>query len=78
MQTAQNEMSSIKGLLLMIIQLNIFIDGKKKKYEMCGQDALDIITSKELGAGLSFFGVYDGHGIKGKGCVNQFANGNPY
>lgn len=41
------------------------INGKKKKNDMTGQDAYDIIT-KELGDNIKFFGIYDGHGLKGK------------
>lgn len=45
---------------------NIFghtINGKKEKMEMTGQDSFDTI---ELGDYTKFFGVYDGHGEKGK------------
>jgi integrin-linked kinase-associated serine/threonine phosphatase 2C len=41
------------------------INGKKKKNDMTGQDTNDIIT-KELGENIKFFGVYDGHGTKGR------------
>jgi len=64
--TTKRENDLDKGHVINDNIFKYFIDGKKKKSEMCGQDALDIITSKELGTGLSFFGVYDGHGIKGK------------
>lgn len=45
---------------------NIFghtINGKKQKMELTGQDSFDTI---ELGETIKFFGVYDGHGEKGR------------
>lgn len=41
------------------------INGKKKKNDLTGQDSNDIIT-RELGENIKYFGVYDGHGIKGR------------
>ncbi len=48
--------------------LNIYeanIPGKKKKTEYADQDSMDIIAT-ELGEHIKFFGVYDGHGSKGR------------
>lgn len=44
-------------------------DGLKKDTELVGQDSIDIIE-KELGEGLKYFAVYDGHGSKGKMASN--------
>jgi integrin-linked kinase-associated serine/threonine phosphatase 2C len=41
------------------------IPGKKKKNDMTNQDSSDVIT-KDLGENIKYFGVYDGHGSKGK------------
>jgi len=43
---------------------------KKKKNDLTGQDANDIIT-KELGDNIKYFAVYDGHGTKGKEASNM-------
>ena len=47
----------------LIYEYNII--GKKKKGDTTNQDSSDIIT-KELGENIKYFGVYDGHGSKGK------------
>jgi serine/threonine protein phosphatase PrpC len=47
------------------------INGKKRKDTSAGQDTNDIIT-KELGDQIKYFGVYDGHGDKGREASNFF------
>lgn len=47
-------------------------NGKKKKVDSAGQDAYDIL-GKELGEHIKYFGVYDGHGTKGKEASNMLS-----
>jgi integrin-linked kinase-associated serine/threonine phosphatase 2C len=56
---------------LLIFEANI--PGKKKKADMTNQDSSDIIT-KELGENIKYFGVYDGHGLKGKEASQVLRN----
>ena len=44
-------------------------DGLKKDIDLVGQDNYDVID-KELGEGIKYFAVYDGHGIRGKLASN--------
>lgn len=62
-KTTAEEAEKEDSTSMLIFEANI--PGKKKKNDMTNQDSSDIIT-KDLGENIKYFGVYDGHGQKGK------------